>query len=191
MPRLRSFCKTTCSRYAACHLPTNVRRCWPRQQACVQCLRARSSLEEVGGTLASPWVELGGAGMPCLQLGLEVFPTRSVFGKSMRWPRPERGAALASGAEPQTCLWVSGGEWWHGLQVIPWKGQMGLTAQQTFPLFFDFTSLKTWSIYRISLWALCAVPWLLAVVSDMRPPPTDGEPGQPGGRLKQMAWAGL
>lgn len=68
---------------------------------------------------------------------------------------------------------------------------MGLIAQQTFPLFLDFTSLKTWSIHRISLWALCAVLWLLAVVSDMRPPPTDGQPGQPGGRLKQLAWAGL
>lgn len=74
-------------------------------------LQARSSLEEMGGRFASPWVELGVAWMPCLQLGLEVFPTRSVFGKSARWPRPERGAALASGAERQTCLWVSGGEW--------------------------------------------------------------------------------
>lgn len=55
----------------------------------------------------------------------------------------------------------------------------------------DFMSLKTWSIHlniTLGLWCAIQCP---AVVSDMCSPPIGGQPGQPGGRLKQMVWARL
>ena len=54
-------------------LAHQVRRRWPRQQACVQRLQARSSLEEMGGRLASPWVELGEHGCLAYNWALKSF----------------------------------------------------------------------------------------------------------------------
>lgn len=119
-----------------------------------------------------------------------VFPTRSVFGKSTRWPSAQRGAALALGLNdrPMVLSLVVNGS----MGATVWKARWACyQAQQTFPCPRLHVIKKLGQYTEYHSWALCAIQWLLAVVSDMQPPPTGWSASQPGGRLKQMVWACL